>query len=411
MPPIRASRFRDTGRLDALLPNAVARGALPFGVAMVASAGQVEWHDAVGEASDGSPATLDTLFCLRSMTKAVGSLAAMILVDRGQLDLSSAVVDLVPEFADVRVLDSMTPQGPRMREPRAPVTVRHLLTHTAGFAYSAFEAKLLEYEVATQMATVEDGTVESLKYPLMFDPGERFCYGISTDWLGLVVERVGGSKLDDFCRDEIFEPAGMRSTVFELDGQEKADLADLRVRAADGSFELLDWKPPPHPEIYGMGGCLYATAPDYIRFLQMFLRDGRAASGQRILSTNTFRLMTENQIGALRVGAFAATGPLSAPVDFASGIAKTWTTAFMRTEEDLPGRRASGSLSWSGFCNTHFWVDRASDVAAVFMTQTLPWCEPEFMKSFDEFECAVYSAILPARRSRRLGSASAAQQH
>jgi methyl acetate hydrolase len=376
--------------LDQLLEDAVGRRDMPFAVAAVANQREILWQGNVGEAAPGVKAGPDTLFRIMSMTKAVGAIATLILVDRGRLDLETPVASVLPEFSAIRVLESIGADGPVLRPPRTTCTVRHLLTHRSGFAYETYDAKQAAYQRLPGSPNILEGTVQSLNYPLMFDPGEGFVYGIGLDWIGRLVESIDGRRIDQFCQEEIFRPLGLSSTVFELDGEE-GRLASVSVRAEDGGFTEVQYSPPRRPEVYGMGFALYSTAPDYIRLLQMVLNNGELG-GNRVLTAGAVELMKTNQSGNATVPVFRSVLPgLSADVDlFPAGTEMTWTAAFLRNESDIPGRRAEGSLTWAGFLNTHYWIDPTTNIAAVLMTQTLPFCDPGYMQAYDAYERLVY---------------------
>jgi methyl acetate hydrolase len=376
--------------LDQLLEDAVGRRDMPFAVAAVANQREILWQGNVGEAAPGVKAGPDTLFRIMSMTKAVGAIATLILVDRGRLDLETPVASVLPEFSAIRVLESIGADGPVLRPPRTTCTVRHLLTHRSGFAYETYDAKQAAYQRLPGSPNILEGTVQSLNYPLMFDPGEGFVYGIGLDWIGRLVESIDGRRIDQFCQEEIFRPLGLSSTVFELDGEE-GRLASVSVRAEDGGFTEVQYNPPRRPEVYGMGFALYSTAPDYIRLLQMVLNNGEL-DGNRVLTAGAVELMKTNQSGNATVPVFRSVLPgLSADVDlFPAGTEMTWTAAFLRNESDIPGRRAEGSLTWAGFLNTHYWIDPTTNIAAVLMTQTLPFCDPGYMQAYDAYERLVY---------------------
>ena len=376
--------------LDQLLEDAVGRRDMPFAVAALANQDEILWQGNVGEAAPGVKASPDTLFRIMSMTKAVGAIATLILVDQGRLDLETPVASVLPEFSAVRVLESIGADGPVLRPPRTTCTVRHLLTHRSGFAYETYDAKQAAYQRLPGSPNILEGTVESLNYPLMFDPGEGFVYGIGLDWIGRLVERIDGRRIDQFCQEEIFHPLGLSSTLFELDGEE-GRLASVCVRAEDGGFTEIQYNPPRRPEVYGMGFALYSTASDYLRLLQMVLNNGELG-GNRVLTPAAVELMKTNQSGDTTVPVFRSVLPgLSADVDlFPAGTEMTWTAAFLRNESDIPGRRAKGSLTWAGFLNTHYWIDPMSSIAAVLMTQTLPFCDPGYMQAYDAYERLVY---------------------
>ena len=172
--------------LDQVIQAAVARQDAPFLVAMTGNSDGVMWSGCAGQRSPGQPATLDTVFRIFSMTKAVGSMAAMILIDRGQLSADTEVEVLLPEFAGLRVLDGFDGSTPRLRAPRTKATVRHLATHTSGLVYEFWNADVPRYMEAAGHPTILSGLVASMNYPLMFEPGTRWDYGVGVDWLGRV---------------------------------------------------------------------------------------------------------------------------------------------------------------------------------------------------------------------------------
>lgn len=378
--------------LGEVLARAVAAGDVPFAVGMTGNSDGITWAGAAGESRPGLAAGPDTVFRIFSMTKAIGSTAAMILIDRGALSPDTPVEDILPEWKDMRVIDGWDGETPRMRAPKVKATVRHLSTHTSGLCYEFWNADAARWMAATGHPTILAGTKAALAYPLVFEPGTRWDYGIGIDWLGQVVERVSGKRIDAFCREEIFGPLGMDDTTFEPTEGQLPRLAQTKIRGADGAFADHTIAPPPHPEVYGMGHCLYSTAPDYMRFLRMYLGRG-ALDGARILSPAIVERMLGNQIGALRVGRLVSlVPPLSADAEHFPGLEKTHSFAFVRMEEDVPGMRRAGSQTWAGVLNTHYWFDPAKDLAAVIMTQSLPFAEPRFMATYEAFERAAYAA-------------------
>lgn len=380
--------------LDRILADAVKTEHVPFVVGMTGNAAGQTWSGAAGEARTGVPAQTDTVFRIFSMTKAVGSTAAMILMDRGKLDADTPVADILPAFGDKQVLDGFDAAGkPIMRAPRTKATVRHLATHTSGLAYEFWNADMPRYMAATGLPTILSGLREGLDYPLLFDPGTRWDYGIGIDWLGQVVEKVDGRTIDRFCREEILEPLGMKDTRFEAEPDIVPRLAGVRMRGEDGHFTDFELAPPAKPAFYGMGHTLYSTAPDYLRFLRMYLNRGQL-DGRRILSEAGLARMLGNQIGDTPIPLLkTAAPPVTADAEFFPGRRKTHSMAFQRIEEDVPGMRAAGSQFWAGVCNTHYWFDPAKDVAGLLMTQTLPFVEPRFVGVYEAFERAVYSGL------------------
>lgn len=380
-------------KLNDVIARAVASNAAPGFVAMAGNAAGVRWSGAAGERAPGVPMTEDTVFRIFSMTKAVGSTAAMILADRGRLDMEAPVDSIIPDFAKIQVLDGFDGDTPRMRAPKTRATVRHLATHTSGFAYEFWNRDVPRWMEKTGHPTILSGLKASLYYPLTFDPGTRWDYGIGIDWLGQVVEAVDGRRIDRFVKEEILDPLKMTSTAFECEGALAARLASVSARGEDGRFGPFEIAPPPHPEVYGMGHALYSTAGDYMRFLRMFLNKG-ALDGARVLSEKGVATMLSNHIGDLRIPKlYTVAPPVTADWEFFPGTPKSHSLGFMRTEQDVPGMRTAGSQSWAGVLNTHYWFDPAKDVAGLIMTQTLPFVEPPFMAVYEEFERAVYASL------------------
>jgi len=377
--------------LDELLSEAVAHKDVPFAVAMVANRDGVLWEGHSGERTPSVPADLDTSFRLFSMTKAIGSLAALLMVERGRFALDTAVIDVLPDFGRLQVLESMGPDGPEFSPPRRPVTLRDLLTHTSGLMYCEYEPrKLRDWQMSVNAPHQLEGTRESLfSYPMVSHPGDQWVYGLGADWAGLMIEAVDGRRVDQFVREEVLEPLAMHHTVFDrvdcLD-----TLAELKTRGKDGSFEPTEMGPPSSPEVYGLGHALFGTAPDYIRFLRMVLNRGEL-DGERIISSEGIEPMFTNQIGSLDVQMLRSLAPdVALNAENFPGRRKTHTIGFLRLEESVPEMRGEGSLFWAGVCNTHFWIDPEKDLAAVLMTQTLPFFEPRVMQTLDEFERRVY---------------------
>lgn len=376
-------------KMDDVLANAVEAGDVPFAVAMAGNAAGITYSGAAGQAAAGRDAREDTAFRIFSMTKGIGSLAAMILIDRGKLSMETPVAEILPEWNDLQVLESWDGDTPILRAPKTTATLRHLATHTSGLEYDLWSHDMTKYLEVTGAAHILSGQKAGFAYPLMSDPGTRWGYGTGIDWLGMAVEAVDGRKIDTFCQAEIFDPLGMTSTAFEPDSLTER-LAEVFMRGEDGTFGPFELAPPPKPEAYGMGHALYSTAPDYMKFLRMMLNKG-TLGGNRILSEAGVEDMLADQMRGLTFQRMVtAAPPVTADVVLPEGT--THSFGFVRSEADVPGRRRAGSQSWAGLCNTHYWFDPVSDVAAVIMTQSLPFVEEPYMRTYGAFEEAVYAS-------------------
>jgi methyl acetate hydrolase len=391
--------------IDRLLNDAARSGRVPGVVALAGDARGTSYQGAFGRRSlaDSTPMTLDTVFRIASMTKAVTGVAAMQCVERGQLALDQPAGDVIPELSQPQVLEGFGDDGkPRLRPARRSITLRHLLTHTAGFVYHVWNAEQSRYVDLTGLPTVLTGKLAALDAPLAFDPGERWEYGINIDWVGRLVEAASGQDLDAYMREHIFAPLGMHDTGFTPDAEQSARTAQVHARKLDGSLEPVPATPQAKPEFFAGGGALFSTGPDYLTFLRMLLHGG-SLDGARILKAETIGVMAQNHIGDLNVQLLTTQEPtLSNDAEFFPGMAKKWGLTRLINTEDVPGRRSAGSLAWAGLFNTYYWIDPKRQVTGVLLTQVLPFADPTVLRLFDQFETDVYrTAAAPS--SARIG--------
>jgi methyl acetate hydrolase len=380
--------------VDQVLERAVEAGVAAGVIALAADDTGVIYEGAFGkrDISQDTPMTLDTVVWIASMSKAVTSVAAMQLVEQGRLDLDEPLSERLPELASIQVLEGFDDAGaPRLRSPRRPITLRRLLTHTAGFAYDLFNADMTRYYQHAGVPNVIECKNVTLQTPLLFDPGEAWEYGINIDWVGKTVERLSEQSLEDYFREHIFGPLGMNDTSFVLGPQQRARLAGMHTRQADGSLAPMRFEVAQQPEFFMGGGGLYGTAPDYLKFLRMLLGGGKLGDA-RVLLSETVDEMNRNQIGELNVGVIKSATALSHDAEFFPGMVKKWGLAYMISTEEAPTGRSPGSVCWAGLANTYFWIDPGRHVAGVFATQLFPFADPAVLDAFAAFEQAVYAS-------------------
>jgi CubicO group peptidase (beta-lactamase class C family) len=373
-----------TDRLDGFLRAQVARGDIPGVVAMVVDRQATIYSGAFGKADDARnrPMAKDSIFRIASMTKPVTSLAAMMLVEQGQLGLDDPVTKYLPEYANLRVLTTWRDDGTYdARPPRRPITLRDLLTHTSGLAYGFVDARINK---------LEEAKTKQVDLPLVSDPGERFAYGPSTMVVGEIIAKVSHLSLDAFFEQRIFEPLGMHDTFFTVPAAKRERVVTLHMRA-DHALREAPNPPTLTAPARGDGG-LFSTAADYARFMQLFLNRGRVGTSH-LVSERTIDLMTSNQLGKLTIGEQpTADASLSKPFPIGAGK-DTFGFGFqIEARPATPGLRSAGSLSWGGIFNTHFWIDPARSVAAVVLMQVLPYYDPSAMAVVRGFEVEVYRA-------------------
>jgi CubicO group peptidase (beta-lactamase class C family) len=380
--------------IDEVFGEAAQAHKVPGVVAMAANDSGVIYQGAFGKRAlpDGAAITLDTVFWIASMTKALTATAAMQLVEQGKLELEQTLGQVVPELADPQVLEGFDNTGtPRLRPARRPVTLRHLLTHTAGFSYEIWNANIVKYMQYAGVPGIITCEHAALRTPLVSDPGEAWEYGVNIDWLGRVVEAVSGKSLDVYLRDHIFTPLGMHDTGFTLRAEQRTRLAGMHARTPEG-LQPMPFEIPQEPEFFMGGGGLYGTAADYLTFMQMLLHRG-TFNGVQVLKPETVALMSRNHIGELNVGTMRTVQPeLSNDANLFPGMVQKWGLSFLINTEPSPNGRSAGSLAWAGLANTYFWIDPVQRLGGVILTQILPFADAMVLDLFAQLERAVYAS-------------------
>ncbi|HXC28739.1 MAG TPA: serine hydrolase domain-containing protein [Stellaceae bacterium] len=381
-----------TAQIDKTLREAVDAGTMPGVVAMAATADGPLYEGAFGVRRLGAsaPMTRDTVFRIASMTKALTCVAAMQLVEQGKLSLDGPLPAIDPGLSQPQVLTGFDAAGrPQLRPATRPITLKHLMTHTAGFCYTQWNKGLLRYVSESGMPLMATGKFAAMRQPLMFDPGERWEYGINIDWIGRLVEEASGQKLDAYFAEHVTGPLGMKDTGFEVSDEQRARQAAVHQRHPDGRLEAQPFEQPVAREFLAGGGGLYSTAGDYLKFLQALLQ-----GGQGILKPETVALMGENHIGSLPAGVLkTANPPLTNDVDFFPGQRVRWGLAYMLTLDPGPNGRSPGSVTWAGIFNTYYWLDPVKRLAGVIMTQVLPFADQPTLDAYGAFERGVYAEM------------------
>jgi CubicO group peptidase (beta-lactamase class C family) len=379
--------------LDAVLREAVDDGAVPNIVGLAADDDGVIYEGAAGPLAVGGhePVTVDSIFRIASMTKMVCTVAALQQRDRGNLNFDAPVDTYCPDFADIQVLDGFDDDTPTMRAPARRATVRQLVTHTAGPAYGFWNANLLRWETTT-------ATGDVFNAPMVADPGTTFEYGVSTDWLGRVVEAASGTSLNDYLTEHILALLEMESTTFLLTDEQRAGCVPVHVKDEGGAWVATDFDWDQAPEYWAGGHGLYSTPRDYLRFQRMLLGGG-TWKGTTILDRSTVRESFANQIGGLCFPAEIRTADPAASADFLAGPGMTWGWGLLLNTHAQPGRRRAGSGAWAGMFNTYFWIDPAARVTGAVYTQCSPFVAPPVLRVYGDFERTLYAS----RRTPRGG--------
>jgi CubicO group peptidase (beta-lactamase class C family) len=299
-----------------------------------------------------------------------------------------------------QVLEGFDADGaPKLRPARHPITLRHLLTHTAGFCYDMWNGDMLQYLEKTGTPAFRTGRNAALKVPIMTDPGTRWEYGINIDFVGKAVEAGSGLRLDAYMRDHIFAPLGMTSTSFRITESQRQRLVAVHARDANGALMPIPFEIGQDPEFLAGGGGLYGTAGDYIKFTQMILNQGRG-NGHQLLQAETVALMGQNHIGDLNMTKMISAMPSTTnDVDLYPGMDKKWGLSFMINTALTPEGRSAGSLFWAGLANTYYWIDPTRDITGVILMQVLPFADRKCLDVFAGFERGVYARLDAAQRA------------
>lgn len=374
-------------RVDDIFNSFVEQKRLAGGIVIIARKGRIVHFESYGFADLNTkrPMGKDAILRFYSMSKAITSAAAMILVDEGRLDLNAPVARYLPEMKRLQVA---TKNG--LVEPARELTTADLLRHTSGMSYGnsgvpesdkVFEkARILD--PSRSLATMSERLAD---VPLAFHPGEKWQYGVSTDVLGRVIEAVSGESLDEFFRKRLFEPLDLQDTGFFVPQEKHHRYATTYLSDSKGTLTPAPTDGPanftePKTWLSGGGG-LVSTARDYMRFLMM-IQQGGQFDGKRILSRKSVRLMTTSQlpdnIPHIAFGAQQRTG-----VGFGFGFS-------VRTKKsDWDASARTGEYGWGGLASTHYWVSPKDELIVIALEQTLPY---SFLTEF-AIKPVIYGAI------------------
>lgn len=386
-----------TAAADAILQKAVSgEPNIPGVVAMVTDRRGVRYEGSAGvrRLGDPQPMTADSVFALFSCSKAITGTAVLQCVERGLLDLDAPAKRWVPEIGELQVLEGFDESGGlRLRPPKRDVTTRMLMLHTAGFGYPYFSAALKRLAAEHGQADPRLGAKRGLMTPLLFDPGESWEYGIGIDWAGQVVEAVAGQRLDAVLKAWVLDPLGMADTGFVPTPSMRARRASMHQRGRDGALAPIDFTLPEEPEVWMGGGALLGTAPDYIRFLRMWLNDG-AGEGGRVLRPETVAMAARDHLDGMTIRRMMSVSRgLAHDAEFFPGSRKTWGLTFMVNEAAAPTGRPAGAIGWAGLGNLFYWIDRRNGVAGFWGSQLFPFMDTAAFDGFLAFETALYAAL------------------
>src|SRR5882672_4806988 len=388
--------MQSKAQIDQVLRQTSEAKEIPGVVAIAATGKEIIYQGAFGkrDLAKDDAMTADSVFWIASMTKAITTAAGMQLVEQGKLSLDEPIGKLLPDLAAPQVLEGFGADGaPKLRPATKPITLRHLMTHTAGFAYDMWNGDMGQYLEKTGTPGIITCQNAALKTPLMTEPGTRWEYGTNIDFVGKAVEAASGKRLDAYLRDHMLTPLGMTDTAFKIGDAQRQRLVGMHARGPDGALAPIPFELEQNPEFHMGGGGLYSTAGDYIRFTQMILNKGRG-NGNQVLKAETVATMGQNHMGDLNVTKMISALPdFTNDIDLYPDMAKKWGLSFLINTAKTPEGRSPGSLAWAGLANTFFWIDPARDVAGVILMQLLPFVDKKCLEAFAGFESGVYAGL------------------
>jgi CubicO group peptidase (beta-lactamase class C family) len=374
-------------RINPIMQSYIDQGKLPGLITMIARQGKVVHFEKYGLMDTNKQMQLDAIFRIASMTKPVTSVAVMILYEEGHFQLDDPVSKYIPEFKNIKVFSKMDNNELIVVEPKRPMTIHDLLTHTSGLTYGIFgntPVDAMYRRAGLFRGTLKEMVQKLSKIPLLYHPGTKWHYSISIDVLGYFVEVVSGKPLDKFLEQRIFKPLKMKDTGFYVPEEKISRFAARYGLSKDGGIEVIE-KPETSnksrpPRFLSGGGGLVSTASDYIRFAQMLLNKGEL-EGTRILGRKTVEFMTRNHLS----DELLPIHPILPGKGFGLGFAVL---------VDVPQSYIIGSegeFEWRGIHNTFFWVDPEEELVMILMTQFTPYLHYPINK---EFKVLTYQAII-----------------
>lgn len=388
--------------LDAFVQDYIEKNWFPGGEILIARQGKIVYHKNFGHQTPQKQKAYQKgdIYRLASMTKAITTVSIMQLYEQGKLGLDDPIHYYIPGFKNAQVLelDSYNEKDTSYTTVPAnrPVTIRHLLTHTSGITYGGFNQDpiravydkfgMLEVGLSHPEWTTEMMVNKLAEVPLVFQPGEKYSYGLNMDVLGHIVEVASEMPLNDYFKKNIFEPLGMEDTGFYLPEKKHSRLVPVYTQDQEKGIHLSENEQLDYPKMkdnnhYAGGGGLSGTAMDYAKFIQALVNGG-SYNGQRVLGRKTIEIMTSDQLMLQN----------KEGKGFSQLPGKTYCLGFALTTEEGTGwaPKSAGTYEWGGYFNTKFFIDPSEELIFVGMSQIVPFYHQEF---WNRVYALVYSAV------------------
>ena len=336
------------------------------------------------------PQDENSLFRMASMTKPITAYLTLAVLNDNRIDLHEDVGTYLPEINNLKIAYKEA-ETIQYKKNNVAISFHHLLNCTSGHAYEHHDPLISELISKKEVAPMKNGDDAFLKAPLVFTPGKKWSYGISYGWLGKAIEAISGLTLDENLNKYLCNHLDLKQTSFNPTQSSKVILAPVYFRDSEGSYSDITTKITMgfNPFHYGGGG-ITSTLNDYLKILQFFLKVMKYDGENSIVSC-----MFRNQIGNLAISPLKSFNKsLTLDYEIYPNVEKHWGYGLLINSKKMANKRKAGSGSWAGVLNTYFWVDPKSDVAGVFLTQTLPCYSPNLLNAFEKFEELAYKRLI-----------------
>lgn len=389
-----------SGKLDNILHDAIDRSKpqsfVPGVVGGVTNEKETVYLKAEGveNLNTTKPMTDDSIFCYYSCTKAITTTAILQLWEKGLIDLDIPVKTYLPKIGKVRIIKELEDgKKPVTESAKADITMRMLLTHTAGFSYAFFNDnynRLLKLSGQPNILSVDENTMDHTF--LTYEPGTKWHYGMNLDWAGFVLEAITGKSLGEYITENIFIPANMKSCTFHL-GSDK-DAVAAHIRTSNG-LSVAPFGPDKSPKLDMGGHGVFGTVDDYLKFIRIWLNEGTTSEGVQIIKHETYQLAIQNNLpeGLHITNLESYDARITKSVDIDPELEPdTWCLGFAVSENDLPTGRPKGCLYWSGVANLYYLIDIKNKIGIFWASQIFPFLDASADR-FVGMESAVYDTL------------------
>ena len=388
----------DIKNIDAFLLGAIENLQVPSIAAIIVDQEKILYEGYYGFKNINKQEKINhnTLFRIASMTKPITSLCIFQLIERGYINLETNIEDISEKYKNIQIINSFEANNPVYNNPTNKIKIKHLLNHTAGYGYEIWDKEINELVNLKLLNSLFDDDTGFLNAPILFNPGSEWKYGINTDVLGNLVEKITNQKLGTFMDENIFKKINMTKTSFDLTKEDFENIAIKHSKNKNNEYIIEDDELEFHNlkqtnQFHAGGGGLISTPRDYSKFMQIFLNQGKL-NNKTLLSKENFKNMTTNQIESLNTNKLNSVMlEISNIADFNPGIHKKFSYGFMINTEKTNEGRPKNSLFWTGLSNTFFWIDLENKLAASIFMQTKPYFSKECVEIFKNFERKIYS--------------------